>query len=41
MNWIMTILRVKFLEKRPYLLTISIWSAMMNWPNLVNLPRDS
>lgn len=28
MNWIMTILRVKFLEKKPYMLTISIWSVM-------------
>lgn len=27
MNWIMTILRIKFLERKPYTLTISIWSV--------------
>lgn len=39
MNWIMTILRIKFLEKKSYELTISIWSVM-NWPNVMNLPQD-
>lgn len=28
MNWTMTILRMKFLEKKPYMLTISIWSVL-------------
>lgn len=27
MNWIMTILRIKFLERKPHMLTISIWSV--------------
>lgn len=28
MNWIMTILRMRFLEKKQYMLTISIWSVL-------------
>lgn len=28
MNWTMTILRMKFLEEKPYMLTISIWSVL-------------
>lgn len=28
MNWTMTILRMKFLETKPDMLTISIWSVL-------------
>lgn len=40
MNWIMTMLRIKFLEKKQYMLIISIWNVL-NRPNLVNLPQVS
>lgn len=40
MNWIMTILRIKFLERKPHTLTISIRSVP-NRPNLTNLPQVS
>lgn len=28
MNWIMTILRIKFLEKKQYAVTLSIWNVL-------------
>lgn len=28
MNWIMTISRIKFLEEKQYLLTVSIWNVL-------------
>lgn len=28
MNWIMTISRIKFLEEKQYMLTVSIWNVL-------------
>ena len=28
MNWVMTISRIKFLEEKQYMLTLSIWNVL-------------